>query len=180
MQKVYLIQPKGENKRISLGVDYVENSLKQAGYSVTVIGEEEVGEDYRALDGLTVYVGDRNTSTFIQKAEETGLLLYHTKEPAGEGFYLASLAGGMTLVIGGSDTGTLYGCLELCEYIEKFGKLPREIAYGDAPVFKLRGPVVGLQLTKIEPPRKTYEYPITPSRFPWFYDKQLWLSLIHI
>ena len=33
---------------------------------------------------------------------------------------------------------------------------------------------MGLQKTKLQPPRLTYEYPITPDRFPWFYDKALW------
>ena len=43
---------------------------------------------------------------------------------------------------------------------------------------KLRGPVVPLQLTKIEPPRRTYEYPITPGRFPWFYDREHWTEFL--
>ena len=33
---------------------------------------------------------------------------------------------------------------------------------------------MGLQKTTVEPPRRTYEYPITPDRFSWFYDKPLW------
>jgi len=37
---------------------------------------------------------------------------------------------------------------------------------------------VPLQLTKIEPPRRTYEYPITPGRFPWFYDREHWSEFL--
>jgi hypothetical protein len=82
------------------------------------------------------------------------------------------------VVSGGSDTGVLYGCQELANRIVRNGGLPAELAYGDAPSMKLRGPVVPLQLTKVEPPRRTYEYPITSSRFPWFYDKELWLEYL--
>lgn len=74
----------------------------------------------------------------------------------------------------GDDTGTVYGCRELAGRIAREGSLPTNLAFYDAPAFKLRGPCLGLQKTKIEPPRLTYEYPITPDRFPWFYDKELW------
>ena len=84
------------------------------------------------------------------------------------------MPGLLTAVTGGTDTGVLYGLTELRERVEKEGHFPHEITFGDAPVFKLRGPCVGLQKTKVEPPRLTYEYPITPGRFPWFYDKALW------
>ena len=74
--------------------------------------------------------------------------------------------------------GTLYGGLELAERIDREGEIPYEIAFGDAPAYKLRGPVLGLQKTKLEPPRRTYEYPITPDRFPWFYNKEQWAQYL--
>ena len=178
MQKIYMILPETENVRIEFGMDYLKKSLEQAGYCVETAAEASAAEDLRQFDGPAIYVGDRNASRLIRTKEQTGELLYHTHAPEGEGFYIHTLPRRVFLVIGGSDTGALYGCMELAQRIEQEGELPIELYYGDAPVYKLRGPVVGLQLTKIEPPRNTYEYPITPGRFPWFYDRELWTEFL--
>lgn len=174
MKTVCLIKEATGSKRVALGVSYLEKSLKKAGYEIVFRTEQEVLADYRSLPGQKIYAGVRGQSAFLKELEQQELLLYHCAEPEGEGFYLSTVAGGLTVVAGGSDTGTLYGCLELAERIEDEGALPYELAFGDAPVYKLRGPVLGLQKTKLEPPRRTYEYPITPDRFPWFYDKAQW------
>ena len=181
-QQIRMIRETENNKRIALGLFHVEASLKQAEISCTYAAEG--GSDWttdRSFDGYTIYAGVRGKSGLIRALEEKGLLLYHTKAPEGEGFYVTLISGlRLFVIVGGSDTGALYGCLELKERIEKnirAGKkqvLPVEIAFGDAPQFRLRGPAIGLQLTKIEPPRLTYEYPITPQRFPWFYDRAMW------
>lgn len=178
MKKVVLIQQKKENKRISLGLSYIEKSLNALGCQVTTASEEDVIKDYRKIEGIKIYAGMREESELIRQFEKSELLVYHTEAPQGEGFYIETLAGSFHVISGGSATGALYGCLEMAERIEREGFVPREIFFGDAPAFKLRGPVVGLQLTKIEPPRKTYEYPITPDRFPWFYDKALWQEFL--
>lgn len=178
MKKVTLIEQKQKNNRIELGLSYVKDALIKTGYEVETLEEEAIEKDYRQIEGNLIYAGVRTESELIKRYEEEERLVYHTKAPEGEGFYIETLAGGFHVISGGSTTGALYGCLELAEQIEKEGELPREIFFGDAPVMKLRGPVVGLQLTKIEPPRKTYEYPITPSRFPWFYDKALWQEFL--
>lgn len=178
MKKIYIIQGQDENKRISFAIEHLEKSLVKTGYTVHKMTDKELGNDYRTIKEEKIFVGDRKNSEFIQGLEEQDLLLYHTATPEGEGFYLASCAGKLTVVSGGSDTGVLYGCLELCERIEKEGAMPREIDFGDGPVNKLRGPAIGLQKTKLEPPRQTYEYPITPDRFPWFYDKPLWQKFL--
>ena len=169
MKIVSIIQERSGNKRIRLGMEYLVKSLQKAGYEVKYYDETA---QYRELPGIKLYAGDRNTSDFLKTLEEGELLLYHQPVPEGEGFYLSTVAGGLTVVSGGSDTGTLYGCLELAERIDREGEVPDEIAFGDAPVYKLRGPVLGLQKTKLEPPRRTYEYPITPDRFPWVYEKE--------
>lgn len=173
MKRVSLIREASANKRIALGLEYVCRSLEAAGYEIALYEEDKV-DAYRELPGAKIYVGDRNTSRFLKHLEEEDLLLYHQPAPGDEGFYLSTVAGGLTVVSGGSDTGALYGCLELSERIDREGELPYELAFGDGPVYKLRGPVLGLQKTKLEPPRRTYEYPITPGRFPWFYDKAQW------
>lgn len=177
-KKVYLILQEKENKRVAFGAEHLKNALKSAGYLVETMTEQELGQDFRRIPEEKIYVGIEGESAYLAMLEERELLLYNTHAPEQEGFYLGTCAGGLTVVVGGSATGALYGCLELRDRIRQEGGLPREIAFGDQPVYKLRGPVVGLQKTKIEPPRKTYEYPVTPSRFPWFYDKGLWLEYL--
>lgn len=177
-KRVVLIQQEPKNKRISLGLSYVRQALEASGYQVAEAEEADVSSDYRKLGETIVYAGIRTESAVIKDLEGREELIYHTEAPEGEGFYIETLPAFCHVISGGSATGALYGCLELAERIEAAGELPREIFFGDAPALKLRGPVVGLQLTKIEPPRKTYEYPITPSRFPWFYDRQLWQEFL--
>ncbi len=200
--KVRLIKEEAAGMRIALGLTYVEKSLADRGFQVVWQDMSDLadsgtgaGEAGPAVPGnaagrrvleipgeespaCSIYVGVRGESGYIRQLEEQGLLLYHTKAPCGEGFYLAYLPGlRLAVVAGGTDTGALYGALELAERIGRESSsnaVPTDLAYGDAPVFRLRGPAVGLQLTKVEPPRLTYEYPITPARFPWFYDKALW------
>lgn len=173
MKTITIIQPKQENNRISLGISHIEETLKKLSYEISYV-EEEPGNDYRELPGVKIYVGIREESAYISWLEEQALLIYHKEEPGREGFYLNCIAPDLLLVIGGDATGALYGCLELGTRMEAEGDVPEVLAFLDAPVYKLRGPVVGLQKTKLEPPRLTYEYPITPDRFPWFYDKALW------
>lgn len=177
MKKVYLIKPEDNNKRIIFGLSRLEKVLSDTGYKVSYIKESEYISQGRP-DAPSIFVADRSKSEWILEREAENELLYHSTAPEGEGFYIATLSGRRFVIVGGSDTGALYGCLELEERIERERELPRELFYGDAPVMKLRGPVLGLQLTKIEPPRNTYEYPITPGRFPWFYDKALWIEYL--
>lgn len=177
MKKIYIIKPENENKRITYGLTYLEEVMVSAGYEAVYMEEKEYHSVIRP-DAPSVFVADRTSCDWIIERENENELLYHTEAPVGEGFYIATLSGQRFVIVGGSDTGALYGCLELAERIEKENELPRELYYGDAPVMKLRGPVLGLQLTKIEPPRNTYEYPITPGRFPWFYDKELWIEYL--
>lgn len=172
MRTATIIQPETANPRIALGLSYVEKALKKTGYEVTYIEEE--ARDYREIPGVKIYAGICGTSEYINWLEESSRLIYHQEKPGKEGFYLNVIAPRLCVIVGGDATGALYGCLELAERIEKEGEVPKTLAFLDQPVYKLRGPVVGLQKTKLEPPRQTYEYPITPDRFPWFYDKGLW------
>jgi hypothetical protein len=91
-----------------------------------------------------------------------------------EGFHLLTTDTGQIEVLGGGDSGLLYGCLELAKLIGTTNKLPDQLDFRDAPVFKLRGPCFGMQKTRILPGRKVYEYPYTPELFPFFYDKEYW------
>jgi len=174
MKQVQILTSGAASRRIEFGISLLEKELAKAGYSVSrgVISPEY--HRYREIAGEKIYVGCRGRDRFITWLEEQEVLLYHGREPQQEGFCLESCPGRLTVVVGGDETGALYGCQELAGRIAGAGELPRNLAYYDAPEFKLRGPCLGLQKTKIEPPRLTYEYPITPDRFPWFYDKELW------
>lgn len=174
MEKVTIILNGEKNNRIELGVSYIQKELDNAGYSYEVVNLTEKFEAYRQYEGSKIYIGNREKDKFIKWLEAEELLLYHGPEPQIEGFYLETCPNQLTVISGGNDVGTLYGCLELADRIREEGCIPENLAYYDAPAFKLRGPCVGLQKTKIEPPRLTYEYPITPDRFPWFYDKSMW------
>jgi len=90
-----------------------------------------------------------------------------------EGFLINGDAGALT-ILGGGDSGALYGCLELAKRIREAGKFPQTISVTDKPAFALRGTCIGMQKTYILPGRHVYEYPYTPDLFPWFYDQALW------
>lgn len=173
MTNILIALPDEASPRVRFGADLLRKALANAGFAAETTAPPTLS-DYRSERGWTIAIGDRRTSAFLQELERSDVLLYHTSAPEGEGFYLAKLPGRLYVVSGGSDSGVLYGCQELAASIAERGELPDDLAYGDAPVMKLRGPAVPLQLTKVEPPRRTYEYPITPGRFPWFYDKALW------
>jgi len=178
MNKIYIINGENIHKRIGFGIEKIHESLEKAGYIVERMPEPKNYNEYRLYEGEKIYIGLRGESSFINWLEKEELLLYHSKTPQNEGFYIQTCPARLTVISAATPTGALYGCMELAERIDSMGEFPRELAYYDAPVFKLRGPSVGLQLTTLEPPRLTYEYPITPSRFPWFYDKGRWQKFL--
>lgn len=167
-----------QNARMDLGIRRIAEALQEKGYEVRFASLPETFEDYRLIEGKKLYVSIQDEDDFLQWLKEQELLVFHTQEPKGEGYYIETCPAELTVISGGSDTGALYGCMELKDSIDREGEFPAEITFGDAPVFKLRGPAVGLQKTKVEAPRLTYEYPITPDRFPWFYDKEMWIKFL--
>lgn len=178
MKKAYIFKYEQSAKRIEFAQELLTKQLKKIGYEVELIALPSSFEQYTRVQGEKFYIGEKSKDSFMKSLLESELLLIHSGEIKPEGFYIQTCPGRLTAVCGADDTGALYGAVELCERIESEGEIPRELAFGDAPAFKLRGPAIGLQLTKLEPPRLTYEYPITPSRFPWFYDKQHWQDVM--
>lgn len=178
MEQITIIKNETCSVRIELGILRITEALQHAGYTVAEEKMPENFEDYRNIPGKKLYAGVQKQDRFLQWLEENEILVFHTKEPEEEGFYIESCPARLTVISGGSETGALYGCMELKERVERMGEMPAEVTFGDAPVFKLRGPAVGLQKTKVEAPRLTYEYPITPGRFPWFYDREMWMKFM--
>lgn len=178
MHIVYLGIQENVSPRLKHGLELLKKELESCGYQAAEAGSEWTAYSYREQQGMKIYVGNREESEFIRTLEQQEVLIYHTRPPGKEGFYIATLPGNLIVVSGGNDTGALYGAQELAQLIRKAGRIPELIAKGETPEFVLRGPVLGLQKTTIEPPRRTYEYPITPDRFPWFYDKDMWLDYL--
>lgn len=81
-------------------------------------------------------------------------------------------------ILGGNNTGILYGCMELAKQIKKNSGLPKEINIHEKPEMVMRGTAIGLQKTTYLPGRSVYEYPYTPENFPWFYNKEHWIQYL--
>lgn len=178
MKKIYLGIHDNASPRLLHGLKLLTEALEECGCLAEVAEGEWSSLTYRKRPELKIYVGNREESEFIRSLERQEVLIYHSEEPGKEGFYIATLPGNLIVVSGGNDTGALYGAQELGERVRRAGRVPELLAHGETPDFVLRGPVLGLQKTEIEPPRRTYEYPITPDRFPWFYDKAMWLEYL--
>lgn len=178
METVTIFNLERPSPRMELGMEYIRKALRGAGYPVRTAPLPDDPTRYRQGAGPKIYIGCRKDAPFLSWLEREELLLYHGPEPQPEGFYLETCPARLTVIAGGDDTGALYGCLELAGRIADGGGIPRNLACFDAPVFQLRGPCLGLQKTRIEPPRLTYEYPITPGRFPWFYDRSMWTKFL--
>ena len=83
MKQAVIIQPLIENNRIQLGISYIERALKDVGYEISGVTEEP-GNDYRELEGIKIYVGNREESAYLKDLEDRGLLIYHKEIPAEE------------------------------------------------------------------------------------------------
>lgn len=133
MQNLYLGHERNPSPRVQYALDLLKQALQDAGYNVVMVDEPWSWDNYRLTEGRKLFVANRTESEFLKKLEELDVLLYHCQEPVGEGFYLVTLPGDLTVVSGGNDTGVLYGCQELARRIRKTGKLPENLAFGDAP-----------------------------------------------
>jgi hypothetical protein len=175
------VQPEA-HPRIAFGAERLAEALESIGFAVSRLPFPADPLRYREGGEVKIYIGVQGDEV-IRWLTEQDLLIFHSTTPlatsaGSESFGIETCPGALTVVAGGGPTGALYGALELARRVQAEREMPREIAVYDAPVFRLRGPAIGLQLTRIEPPRLTYEYPITPTRFPWFYDKALWQEFL--
>ncbi len=91
------------------------------------------------------------------------------KKPEG---YRLTVADGLARVEGFDAAGALYGCLDLGRRVRELGRLPEALDVTDGPRLSLRGTCI--LLMKLG----TYDYPVTPEEFPFFYDKALWTEYL--
>ncbi|MGW4792435.1 hypothetical protein ACWEPC_08495 [Nonomuraea sp. NPDC004297] len=166
MRACSISAPEDASARVLHGIDLITAALRRQGVDIRPDAE------------VRLVVGARATTPGIAALERQDILLYNTGEPGPNGYYLATLPGRTVVITGGDDTGVLYGCQELARILDATGHIPRDLDHGETPDLVLRGPAIGLQKTTVEPPRQVYEYPVTPDRFPWFYDRGLWSDLL--
>lgn len=176
-EMISIITAGSAGKRIVYGIERLRKAMGEEGISTRLIQTDDPGAVCLAGYEKKIYVGLAD-SEFLQEMEKRDLLLYHTGWPGREGYYVADCAGNLAVVSGGCETGALYGCMALADKVREQKRMPEQTDFFDEPVCKLRGPAIGLQKTKVEPPRLTYEYPVTPERFPWFYDRELWSGFL--
>jgi hypothetical protein len=168
--QVCLIFPENSSERILFGVRRLEVSLTAAGYRSY---RKPGGKPEKNLTNIVIStIGD----SLFTSACASGRISIDSL-PGKEGFVLHT--GKNLLFVGGADTsGVLYGCLELAQRIEDKDRLPGNIHVTDQPEMVIRGAAIGLQKPVYLPGRKVYEYPYTPETFPWFYDRDLWISYL--
>jgi hypothetical protein len=151
-----VVQASGEtNQRVALGLARLHTSLRRAG-----------GDPSRVRVGL---IDDPSVLASLRAA---GLDMPASIPP--EGFAVRLTRDGTIVVIGSDPSGILYGCLHAAASIDRAGGVTASVDRTDAPVFTVRGAVIGMQKTFILPGRKVYEYPYTPELFPFFYDRGFW------
>ena len=86
--------------------------------------------------------------------------------------YAVYLKDSLITVMGADAAGLMYGCLEVSDSINKNNRLPELLDNANSPLMSLRG--VCILLMKLG----TYNYPVTPEEFPFFYDKKLWIDYL--
>lgn len=162
-EKITIVISSVENPRISFGTEKLKAELQELNYDITI--------DSNFSEGKAVYISTINDSSI--QTLDIDISVLQEKES-----YLIKSSDNEVFVIGYDPSGTLYGCIDLCERIKKTGDIPDSIFIIEKPEMVLRGTAIGLQKTEILPGRKVYEYPITPENFPWFYDKGHWIKYL--
>ncbi|HMU09702.1 MAG TPA: hypothetical protein PKC54_06825 [Ferruginibacter sp.] len=160
-----------EHPRIKLGVERLQASLIQTGYTVSINTKPPFLASKKNILVEDLLERVLNIPGEISIKELRSLLKK-------EGYIIKSENDSNIYVAGNDPSGTLYGCLALAEKFLSEKKWPGKIDIVDSPEMVLRGQCIGIQKSTYLPGRNVYEYPYTPETFPWFYDKKLWLQVL--
>lgn len=161
-ERVKIKMPDDASPRVRFGVQKLKTELERNGHRLIEATSRQESGAYK----ITITTQDRNNSAQVKYPGELGKI-------ANDGFCIKSHKKKIWIV-GGDDSGVLYGCLELADRIKTSKKIPSDLDIKDQPSMVLRGAVIGMQKMKILPDRLTYEYPYNPELFPFFYDKGFW------
>ncbi len=173
-EKIFVVISPEVVPRVHYGVDRLNSALSNTGYEVEITEAVSVSQS-RPL----VVIGTLHKSPFIDLMIQSDFGDLMSIEIGSEGFIIES-KNDVTIIAGGDDSGTLYGCLELADRIKKAGALSKDFRFIDKPAMVLRGTCIGMQKTRLLPGRKVYEYPYTPDNFPFFYDKEFWREYLDL
>ncbi len=160
-----------EHPRIKFGVERLQASLIQAGYTVSINTKAPFLASKKNIWVEDLLERVLNIPGEISIKERRSLLKK-------EGYIIKSENDSNIYVAGNDPSGTLYGCLALAEKFLSERKWPANIDIVDSPEMVLRGQCIGIQKSTYLPGRNVYEYPYTPETFPWIYDKKLWLQVL--
>lgn len=140
---------------------------------VSIKGETNSPRLKYAYDRLNNYI--RSTPLRSQRQE----IYLEVKSFIGkkEGYRIVS-NDRITRITGNDETGLLYGVLDYLDRLIKDKKFPDDISKEEAPEMVLRGQCIGIQKPYYLPGHNVYEYPYTPSTFPWLYNKKLWVQVL--
>lgn len=88
MKAITLGYERNAAPRVEYGIQRLREALQNSGYTVLEAESEATWslENYRSVQGLKIYIGNRQESAFVQQLEQRDVLLYHTEAPEGEGF----------------------------------------------------------------------------------------------
>ncbi len=131
---------------VTWGATRLETAIQQAGYRLTA-----------------------DAKTTVTVTVSAGAIRPTDKSHRPEGYQITANNDGIRIV-GFDAAGAMYGCLELERRVRDSGRLPVDLEVGDAPALSLRGVCIFLMKSG------TYDYPVTPQEFPFFYDKDQWLE----
>ncbi len=167
-ETVSIVIPSNAAPRVEFGAEKLAEALKAVKLAAVI------DHSWRFQPGRISIVVANHRDTPLNRLVPSGHISFPHGDPSGEGFAVSSHSADIIGITGSTDSGMLYGCLELAKRIRQAGQLPRELDFTDQPAMTLRGTCIGMQKTYILPGRKVYEYPYTPELFPWFYDKAFW------
>jgi len=163
---VYLVVDNNNSVRIKYGIEKLEAALIKIGYKVRFGTYSNLFSKNRPP---VIYI-TVNNDKFRIKDEKVAA--------SKEGFQIWTESNDLIQIKGVSESGVLYGCLELADRIIKTKRFPLGLNFSDAPEMVLRGACIGVQKPYYLPGRTVYEYPYTPETFPWLYDKKLWIQYL--
>lgn len=173
--KYFLVENIYASSRVQYGVGRLADALRNKGIAIEIIKASSL-KKIPSENTIFISQSDKAVFSFAEK-----LLDIHPEiDSAKESFHLLSSGRNNYVITGADSSGVLYGCLEMVDRLNKQGALPITIDFADKPQMVLRGACIGLQKTTLLPGRGTYEYPITPQNFPWFYNKKLWIKYLNM
>jgi len=159
---IHIVANSATSSRVQFGIQQLKSALETKDYKVVVSNKISTTQQ-------TILITQQQSNTVAHSS--------NIQKISKEGFVVQSINKYLITLKGSSASGILYGCLALKDSIVLNGKLPKTTII-DSPQMVMRGTCIGLQKTTYLPGRHVYEYPYTPTNFPWFYDKQLWIQYL--